>query len=232
MSTPFGVVKRVRADVPEAVRLFYRGAGTVTSVTVTTATDIVLISSDGGTQTYAFGTYATIGALVDAINLDYNNGDGAGKFEAIVVDALRSHATASQFINGVVSVAADRDSSPYYPVKVDTSAAKIVSCAWAGSEFTNKHRPASRPVHLKQIQYFATLGAAGANGILIYERDMSGGETQLMAQGSVSASAQTIGFGDGGHMSVKPGSTLIVILADGTSISDTSLYLQISVLTE
>ena len=73
-----GVTLQVGTDTPVAIRLRKLSVGSVTSVTVTTATNIVMITSDGGTDTYTFATYTTVGALVDAINAD-------GIFEAKVL---------------------------------------------------------------------------------------------------------------------------------------------------
>src|SRR3990167_864626 len=78
-----GVTRQNGTDTPVAIRLRKLTVGSVTSVTVTTATDLVLITSDGGTDTYTFSTYTTVGKLIDAIN-------GDGIFEAKAMDTLRS----------------------------------------------------------------------------------------------------------------------------------------------
>src|ERR1035437_6970068 len=67
------IVQNSGSDTPTAFKLDYIGTGTVTSVTVVTATAITLITSDGGTDAYAFATYTTLGAVVDAINADLIN---------------------------------------------------------------------------------------------------------------------------------------------------------------
>ena len=231
---PKGGVRRLVADTPVAIYLTYKGAGTVTSVTVDTATDIEMITTEG-TETYAFATYDTVGELADAINAAYNDGFGAGVWSATVADALRTHATASVFITGVITVINDVEGTPFYPVYVDTSASDVVSCSIRGAGFIadNTLRPDSRVVHLNEIVYFATLGAAGANGVSIYERKPNGTETLINSRASISATATTINFAGGnGYISGAPGSEIIVVLSDGTSISDTALVLQVSALIE
>jgi len=232
MALPTGIVRRQRADTPEAFRLFYQGSGTVTSVTVTTATNIVLISSDGGTETYVFATQDNVGKLVDAINLAFER--GTSKFTAVVKDALRTNSTISQFLNGVIAVSAEDNSEAYWGALVDTSIALRVTHAIAGSNYTRVgakgQSPDTRRVHLMGGQYFATLGAAGANGLLIYERNSKGIEKLVLSQGSVSAATQTFNFSAGAYISGAPGSEIIVVLIDGTSVADAGMFLQVSAL--
>ena len=78
-----GTVIQAGSDKSVALRLKYKGTGSVTSVTVVTATSVECITTDGGTDTYAFATYTTMGALADKINSD-------GIFECKVLDVLRS----------------------------------------------------------------------------------------------------------------------------------------------
>src|SRR3990167_6039331 len=91
-----GIIRQVNNDLGIMIRMRYIGTGTVTSVTVTTATNIVNITSDGGTDTYAFATYDAIGEVADAI-------DGDTIFEARVLDLLRSELSTSVLVDGAIT---------------------------------------------------------------------------------------------------------------------------------
>lgn len=212
------------ADGPVAIRLKYIGTGTVTSVTVTTATNVVMVTSDGGTDTYVFSTYATMAQLQEAISAD-------GIFEARVIDALRSDATASVLVNGAVTKSTDG----YYDLAVDTSAAKSLSYCCAYDRDVNKrsaHR--NHRVKLNEFIYYATLGNASTNDVQIWERDpFNNTEVQAYQATSVSATVTTIRFAAGkGSIASGFGNELIVRLVDNTSLSDTGAYLQLNYIRE
>lgn len=207
------------ADGPVGIRLKYKGSGTVTSVTVTTATNIVIVTSDGGTDTYAFSTYSTVGALQQAIN-------SSGVFEAKVLDALRADSTASQFVDGAISIS----TAGYYDVAVDTSAAKSLTyrCAYdrnVGSDVD----PGNHRVSLKEFTYYATLGAAAANGVQVWEYNRNDNtEVQLYQELSVSATVTTINFANGySEITSGDNNDLILRIKDGTSLADANAYLQL-----
>src|SRR5258708_2449734 len=107
-----GVVLNAATDTPVALRLRYVSTGSVTSVTVTTATNIVLIDSVGGTKTYAFATYTTNQLLRDAINAD-------GYFEAKVIDGLLSDLTTSNFVTGAITAGTDENGVVSWDVLTD-----------------------------------------------------------------------------------------------------------------
>ncbi len=224
-----GIAANRTADTSVAIRLRYIGTGTVTSVKVTPATNIVMITSDGGTDTYAFDTYDTVGKLVDAIN-------GDGIFEAIVLDTVRSFATAGQFMDtsseGITAGTIREGKSDWttWDVKLDTSASKYVAYRLTasrafGKEALKKHRR----VRLQEIEYYATLGAAAADGVRVYEVDGSVGEQKILSYTSVSATATTINFAGGnGSYTAEEGNDLVVVLIDGTSVDDSALALQVT----
>lgn len=206
-----GVVVQAGTDEPVAIRLRYVGTGTVTSVTVTTATNIVAVTSDGGTDTYAFSTYATVGALADAINKD-------GIFEAKVLDALRSQATASKLVDGAITAGTDENGVVVWDVANDTSALKELGvCLTAHRNFD---APANRRVQLDEAVYVATLGAAAADSFQIHRRRGTT-ETQIFGALSVSATETTLRFGNGQRsITGREGDEFIVRVKDGTSIAD------------
>jgi len=208
-----GDVRQVRSDTPIAVRLKYVGTGTVTSVTTTTATNIVMITSDGGTDTYAFATYDTVGKLVDAINAD-------GIFKAKVLDTVRSEATASQFVDGAIS-AGTEDGTTYYDVKVDTSAADYFAVRLTHDRgFDGEERKKSHRIHLQEIIYSMDISTAAADGVKIYFVNGST-ETLKMDALSVDTTATTINFASGnGYLSCNNGEDIVVKIDDGGNLAD------------
>jgi len=175
-----------------------------------------MITSDGDTDTYTFEAYATIGALVDAINAD-------GIFEARVLDALRSDATATQFIDGAITAGVVNGTS-YYDVLVDASAADYLAYCLAvdrevGSnvKLRDQHR-----VHLQEIITNVTQGGgADAGSLVLYERTPSNRgnvETLLFSKTPTSGSAATINWASGnGKITAGNGNELIVKVYDATS---------------
>lgn len=207
-----GEVRQARTNTPIAIRLHYVGTGTVTSVTTTTATNIVMITSDGGTDTYAFETYDTIGKLVDAINAD-------GIFEAKVLDSVRSFATATQFVDGAIT-AASEDGVLYYDVKVDTDAALYFAVRITYDRGFDKQQKKSHRVHVKHSNYTINVGTAAADKVRIYEIDGTT-ETQILSAASVDSSDTTIVDGaKNQYITAKEGNDLVVVVLDAGSIAD------------
>jgi len=211
-----GVVGQVGTDEPVAIRLKAKtAAGAVTSVTTTTATNIVLITATGGTETYAFSTYATVGTVVDAIN-------AAGYWEAKVLDSLRSYASASQFVTGAVS-ASTTDGVTYYDILVDTSAAFYFAYRLTYDRSVGQDKPVQgHRVHLREFIYYATLGNAAADDVQIWEVDGTV-ETQKLGALSVSATATTTNWASGeARISAANGNDLVVVLVDDTSLANSA----------
>lgn len=214
-----GEVKQVGTDTPVAIRLRYVGTGTVTSVVVTTATNIVLTTSDGGVDTYAFNTLNTVGKVVDAINAD-------GIFEAKVLDSVRSYATASQFVTGAVA-SSTYEGKTVWDVKVDTSAAKYFAYRLTLDRGFDKNSvKKNHRVHLQEFVYFATLGNAAMGGAQVYECTPDGTETSVLSDLSVSASLTTTNFASGrGKMTAADGNDLVVVLIDSATLGDAAANL-------
>ncbi len=211
------VVGQVGDDQGVVIRLKYVGKGSVTSVTVTTATNIVTVSVELGvtvTKTYAFASYATVGALVDAINAD-------GLFEGRVLDGLRSFATASSFVDGAISL-----SNGYFDVLNDTSASLKQAYRLAvfdrevgvNYKLYNQHR-----VTLKEIVTNVTLGGgADANALKIYECGKGGVEKLIYQTTPTSGSVATINWASGqGGITAADGNDIVVVVSDGTSVTGT-----------
>jgi hypothetical protein len=217
-----GIVAQVGTDTPVALRLKAKAAaGLVTSVTVTTATNIVAITANGGTETWAFATYDTVGKLADVIN-------ASAYWECKILDSLRSYATANQFVTGAIA-SSTTDGVTYYDVKVDTSTAKYFAYRLTSDRSVGQDKPkGSHRVHLLEFVYYATLGGANADMVLVYEVKGTV-ETQKIAYTSVSATKTTENFASGqGYHTSADGSELVVVLKDASSLGDaTANYLRV-----
>lgn len=208
-----GEVRQCGTDSPIAIRLHYVGTGTITSVTTTTGTGIVMITSDGGTDSYDFATYSTVGLLVDKINSD-------GIFEAKVLDTVRSESTATQFVDGVIT-AATEDGVSYYDVKVDTDAADYFAIRLTNNrgfdknKLTDNHR-----VHLQEIKYYMDFGTAAAGAVKVYK--VKGTiETLVFSALSVDTTETTINFASGeGKLTAGEGEDIVIKLDDAGNLVD------------
>lgn len=204
-----------RDDTPVVIRLRALGAaGAVTSVTTTAATNIVAITAGGGTDTYAFATYTTVGALADAINAD-------GIFEAVVLDALRADATASKFVDGAITAGTDGNGVIVWDVLADTSATDTMTATLSLGRNFDSNKKGHR-VTLKEIEYNVNVSAAEANAVRVYVRNGKT-ETQVWGIKSVDATVTTIDWANGeGGITAPEAADIIVRVLDTTSISDTA----------
>lgn len=217
-----GVIGQVADDQSALIVLKYIGTGSVTSVTVTTATDITMVTSDGGTDAYTWASYTTVGALVNAINKD-------GIFQAKIMDCLSTTATGSGLaIAGVLTA----DANGEYKMMSDTSNALFMAYRitydrtfGTSVKLRNGHR-----VSLKEIVTNVTLGGgADANGLAVYEctpngnsAPYAGAETVIYQKTPTSGSAATINWASGqGEITGEEGNDLLIIVSDGTSVTGT-----------
>lgn len=212
-----GVVGQAADAASEVIRLKYVGTGTVTSVIVTTATGIVMITSDGGTDSYTFASKATLGALVDAINAD-------GIFEARIINGLRSTASVSSITGGPTTYTPGTDG--YYSLLSLTTnkflayrlAYDRTSTGASASKISAGHR-----VHVLEI--VTTLGALGggadANGLKVVQFNPVTRTEATVWQVTPTASATTTyNWASGeGRITGDDGCELIVYLEDATSIA-------------
>ncbi len=208
-----GVIGQVADDASVAIRIKAKDeAGEVTSITVTTGTDIVFVSANGGTETFDFATYTTVGALVDAIN-------ASGNWEAKVLDTVRSAATASQFINGAITSSVF-EGTTVWDVLVDTSAADYIAYRLTYNRGVGSQKAkSSHRVHLQEIGTNVVLGATTANGLKVYEVEGKT-ETVVYQTTGTSGSATVINWANGeGKLSAKDGNDLVVKITDGTSVT-------------
>ena len=208
-------VGRVVDDTPVAIRISHPGTEAVTSVTVDTATDIVLIDADG-TSTLAFATYTTIALLADAINALDN-------WECKVLDALRTDATdGSELVDGVISSSV-LNGETIWDALQDTSVLQSMSyrCTIDRNVALNRPKGAHR-VKLQEISYNCDVNGALANGVQVWEWDAANKtETQIWQATSVDAVDTSITFASGeGMITAGVGNDLIVRITDSTSLTD------------
>lgn len=207
-----GTVIQAGTDAPVAIRLrALAAAGAVTSVTVTTATDIVMVTAGGGTDTYTFASYATIGALADAINKD-------GIFEAKVLDALRSLASDDFLLAGAITAGTDANGVRVWDVKTDTSASLQIAVAL--TPFRNFDAPKNRRPKLQEVVYSVNMGTAAADSVQIWRRRGTV-ETQVFGALSVDTTLTTINFASGqGVITGQDGDEFIVLVKDAATLAD------------
>lgn len=209
-----GTVVQAGTDGSVAIRLRKIGTETATSVTVTTGVNIVLVGSTT-TDTITFATYDTIGKVVDKIN-------STGRWEAKVLDVLRSNASASTLVDGVVSASADGNGVVIYDVKLDTSAAlRIAVCLSPKRDFD---APKGHIVKLQELKYGVNMGTAAADSVQIYVRKGSL-ETKIFSELSVDTTVTTPINYAGGHafISAGPDEELIALVKDAATLADDSL---------
>lgn len=216
------LAKGVVAQIPSiaasvGIRIKYVGGGTVTSVVPTTATNLVLTSSDGGVDTYTFASTpgcATMGGLVDAINAD-------GKFAARLLDVSAACATTSSQFKQNSAVAASGEG--YYDLTIDGTTASEISALITPDRFpvSNGVMRTGHRVHLQTIDTTQTF-AGGSLSIAIIERDIltQVEKTLVTYAGAASTAAKAISFASGaGKITSEEGKELLVRTTGGTTLS-------------
>jgi uncharacterized membrane protein (UPF0136 family) len=220
-----GVAQRVADDTPAAIRMRYIGTGTVTSVTIVTGTSLATITSDGGTDTFLFATYTTIGTLVAAIN-------ALGIFEAHALSSLLADSTtgANYFVNGALVATTDDNGIPCYDILWDTSIKQAYTVALSQYRNFNPIRKGiGHRFHIQGLNYFADVSAAEAGAVRIYQRKDSV-EKLIWSNVSVDTTDTAITFAGGhGKISGDEGAELIARVMDTTSLTNhASGYLQVT----
>ncbi len=168
-------------DAPVAIRIRNKAGNVVTSVTVTTGTNIVLIDS-AGTTTSTFASDTTLAAVVARIN-------ASGTWEAKILDALLSQASASTLLDGAITVSADGRGNAVYDVKQDTSTAlEMGVCISPKRDFD---APDGHRVNIKQIKYGVNMGTAAVDSAQLYKRK-GGVETKVFGELSIDTTETTV----------------------------------------
>jgi hypothetical protein len=221
-----GIAAITEVDKNVGVRLRYIGTGTVTSVTLTAATDVTMITSDGGTDAYTWVAYATMGELVDAINKD-------GIFEAKILDTLRSKATAAKFMNTGAVASTLFYGKTIWDLLLDSSECDYMAyrlCYDRGFERANKN---NHRVHLKEIKYLINLSGATASTVSIYDTSYDMGqpkeENLVYEVATVDNVATTINWRGGrSDLTAKEAHDLVVLIPDNDNFTDTAAYLRVA----
>lgn len=221
-----GVIGQVQDDLSVAFKLLYIGTGSVTSVTITTATDIELISVVG-TTTYTDhfhyagpATYPTVGSLVAAIN-------ATGRWQAKVMDALSTWTIGASGLipNGAVTA----DANGEYNIMADTTNSKFLAyrVTYDRTFGTNNKLRNGHRVHIQEIVTSITAGGPDANAFKIYECSPGGNSMSYPASenliyqktpSNAAATSTTWASGEGeicGH----EGNDLLVVISDGASMT-------------
>lgn len=176
-----GQIVRNGTDGPVAIRIRNKANKAVTSVTVITGTNIILIDSDG-TTTSTFATDTTIAAVAGRINASSN-------WEAKILDALSSDASVSRLVDGAIAVGTDMNGNLIYDVKYDTSTALEIGCCL--SPFRDFDNPKGHRVNLKNVKYGVNMGTAAVNSAQLYLR-VNGVETLILGELSVDTTETTV----------------------------------------
>lgn len=208
---------RTEDDLGVALEIVPISAESTRSVTLTSATNLVLVNA-GVTLTCTFATDSTtLGALVDRINT-------SAHFQARIIDGLRATTTAdsvlipnsaitSSTINGetVYKVLIDTDvhDEVYYRVAMDRGVLR--------DDFGNlktEHPLGSHRVKITGIKYKENISAATLNGLRIYEFNPNTlTETQIWGTISVDNTVTTHDFTDN-PITSDEGNELVVMFAD------------------
>jgi len=216
------VIQRVD-DTSKAIRVRYIGTAGTPSIVITTATGIAMTDATA-TVTYTWANYATMGALVDALN-------GSGLWEAHLLDALRTDVTLNSFkSNTTVTPGTDENGVVVWDLVHDNN---IVSdstyfATVCLSPFYNFDAPKGHRVHVKEISYYQDITAA-AGGVKMYVRSKNGTETEIYSALSVDTTATTINWASGeGRISGGENQEIIFRITTADALADsTSNFIRI-----
>lgn len=194
-----------------ALRLKYTGEGSVSSVTVDSANNITLTTSEDSGITFSFTDYSTVGALVDAIN-------GVSYWKAKTLDALRSTPTTGSELDSA-SANTQIGESGIYDVTIDNAnlIANIIRLTYDRG-FKQEEVKKSHRVKMNELVYNLTLG--GTSSLDIYEVDGRGTELLKLSGNPTSGSETTLNFANGEvALTAENGNDLVVKISDDTSIT-------------
>lgn len=213
-----GVVVQSGTDTPVAIRMRYISTGTVTSVTVG-ALNIITVTAEAGvptTKTYTFATagLTTIGGIADKINAD-------GLFQAIVLDVLRSAASAANLLQTPVTPGTDANGVIVWDLVTDTTAKdQLGVCLTNHRDFD--YIPGAI-MKLQEVVYGINFTGVAADKFQIWQRKpVSGIETQVYGALTVDTTVTTLTFTDvaEGFISAEPDVEFIVIAQDTGNLVD------------
>lgn len=215
--------KRVTDDTAVVLKITHIKACAITSVTLTAATNLVLIDADG-TTTVTFATYSTIGQVADVIN-------GSSNWRCKIVDALRSQNITSNVLTDGAITASIVNGESVYSITQDNSALDVVNVRLTFDETVADSKPkGNHRVKLNKISYNYNFAAAAANGIRVYKYNpATNTETQIWGATSVDGAGSTAN--DTSHtftsgLSGGDGNDLIVVINSGAITDNAVNFLQ------
>lgn len=214
---------RIAEDGAVALRIIHTSSDAVTSVVVTSATNIVLTDASGA-STFTFGSgYGTLGLLADGINATAN-------WECKILDGRRATLTTASNLVGGTLTANSKLGEWGYDVMLDTTNTFTfpIRCTYdrtAGNLFpASGHR-----VKLVSFEYVLDVGTAAADKVRVYEWDpVLKTETQIWGAASVDSTSTATSFDfSKAPIAAKEGNDLIVLVTDAAAITDAvTNYLQ------
>lgn len=215
-----GKVYQRKDDESICIRVRYIGTAGTPSVVVTTATKIAMTDATA-TVDYAWASYATMGALADALN-------ASGLWEAKLLDCLRSDVTLNSFkSNTTVTPTTDDNGVVVWDLVHDNNIesdsnffATVTLSPYYNFDAPNGHR-----VHVRQIDYCQNVSGAEAGAVRIYKRLKNGNETLIYSQVSVDSTGGTTvtstSWANGlGYFTLGENEEAIFRVQDATSITD------------
>jgi len=186
-----GKVVQRADDASISIRVRYIGTAGTPSVILTTASKIAMTDATA-TVDYAWASYATMGALADALN-------ASGLWEAKLLDCLRADITTSRFkSNTTVTAGTDENYVTVWVLLVDntvlTSPGHFMVASVCLSPYFNFDAPDGHRVHIQQLDYCQNVtGGAEAAAVTLWKRKNNGTEVKMLAQTSVdSTGAATV----------------------------------------
>jgi hypothetical protein len=214
---------RVAEDGPVALRIKHVAANAVTSVVVTSATNIVLTDADGA-STFTFATYSTLGKLADAIN-------GTANWDCKILDGLRATLTiASNLIGGTITASAKLDEM-VYDIMLDTTTTFTFPIRATYDRSVGAGIPVvGHRVKVVSFEYVMDVGTAAADKVRIYECDpVTRTDLQIWSAPSVDSTSTVTSFDfSKAPLTAKEGNDLVVMVTDAASITDAATnYLQV-----
>lgn len=206
-------------DGPVAIRIRNKAKKAVTSVTVITGTNIILIDADG-TTTSTFATDTTLGAVVSRINASSN-------WECKILDALLADASVTRLLDGAISASTDGKGNIVYDVKYDTSTALEIGVCL--SPFRDFDAPKGHRPVMKRVKYSVNMGTAAVDSAQLYLR-VNGIETKVVGELSVDTTATTpfdFTAGDFGYVGPTDGEFFYRVKDAATLADATGNFVQI-----
>ena len=219
-------------DKSLAIEIVHVATAASPVVTLASATGITLADAATTTGSLAFSTYTNLGKLVDVINSDHGL-----SWKARIIDGLRATSTASSvLLPDSVITATTRGGESIYEVFIDTTVNDSMFYRVSADRGVLRDDDAalkteipggSHRVKLNGIKYRASISAATANGLRLYEYDPVGNvETQLYQWTTVDNVATTIDLTDS-PFEAAYGNDLVVMLVDSAITGATTNFLQV-----